>query len=179
MMVVAHKRGFSMLTAIAVIVLMAVIAMYVTTTAGQSVKVTTDQYRKEQAIFYAKSYTEYAIMAISADAARMNGTNCLQTINGNILVGGETLTANRGRGRGYRIRVQIFYIGNASSGVGSCPVNRQLSTSVNQGAAQNEDQTPLTVIIDTYVDYNDLNDDRVDDSEIRHFTYHRRSVQKI
>ena len=176
MMKVTHKKAFSMLTAIVVIVAMSVIAMFVTSTAGRSVKTTTDQYRNEQAALYAKSYTEYAIMAVSANAARMlapadPNNGCLSTINANL---GENIITNRGRGTGYRVRVQIAYIGNAAvfgdvgySGIANCAALRQLDTNVQ------DTQAPLSLIIDTYVDYNDLND-----MGHRH-TYHRRSLQKI
>ena len=190
MIAIAHKKAFSMLTAIVVIVTMSVIAMYVTSTAGKSIKTTTDQYRNEQAALYAKSYTEYAIMAVGANAARMlapaDPTNgCLNTISATI---GEDISTNSGRGRGYQVRVQIAYIGNGAafgtsgySGIANCAGLRQLATNVADA------NTPLSLIIDTYVDYNDLNDNRLDDAasngagngEIRHFTYHRRSLQKI
>jgi type II secretory pathway pseudopilin PulG len=168
-MIVPHKKAFSMLTAIVVIVTMAVIASYVTSIADKTLKITTDQYRKEQAMFYAKSYTEYAIMAVSA-RDRVN-QDCIDNIDAVIAQNQEGLLANRGRGVGYRVRIRISYIGDPS--VGTCAIARQLSTAVNNP------NTPLSIIVDAYVDYNDLNDNRPDDGELRHFTYHRRSLQKI
>jgi len=154
-MIHTQRKAFSMLTAIVVIVTMAVIAAYVTSTAGKSIKITTDQYRKEQAMLLAKSYTEYAIMAVSA-----NG--CLDTITADV-DGGIT---GAGTSNGYYIRTHILYIGDGAH-KGSCASDRQLSASV-----LNPD-TPLNIIIDAYVDYKDLNDMN------KTLTYHRRSLQKI
>lgn len=175
-MIHRQQKAFSMLTAIVTIVIMAAIAAYVTNMAGKTTKLTTDQYRKEQAMFYAKSYTEYAIMAVSA---RDRTVDCIDNIDANIPLNGNGLLANRGRGEGYRVRIRLAYIGGAS--INNCAPTRQWSNAVANP------NTPLTIVVDAYVDYNDLNDNRPDDAaangdglgEQRHFTYHRRSLQKI
>lgn len=151
-----QRKAFSMLTAIVVIVTMAVIAAFVTNISGKTIKTTTDQYRKEQAILYARSYTEYAIMAVSA---RDRAVECIDNIDADINGG------INGVNIGYRIRIRLSYIGSAT--IANCANNRELSNLVI------EPKTPLNIIVDAYVDYRDVND------MSKVLTYHRRSLQKI
>ena len=147
------RSAFSMIMAISVIVIMATVAMFVTNLSSKSVKATTAQYQRAQAMLYAKSYTEFAILAVTAHD---RSSNCVDTINGNI--------GNINQG-GYAIRTQISYIGLASE-IGNC--GRQLSTNVSTSS------TPLTIIIDAFVDYKDL-----DNTNDVNLTVHRRTIQKI
>ena len=151
------RNGFAMITAIFVMVIMASVGAFVMSLSGKIVKSTTLQYQHEQAVLYAKSYTEFAVMAVTADDRT---ANCLKTITGKA---GTAPTA----GNGYRIRTHISYIGPGSV-IGGCPATRQLSTAVITTA------TPLTVIIDAYVDYKDP-----DNTSGPWMTIHRRSVHKI
>jgi type II secretory pathway pseudopilin PulG len=148
------REAFSLLTAIVVIVLMATVAMFVMSLSGKIVKSTTAQFQREQAELYAKSYTEYAVLAVTGND---RSSNCLQTINGTI---GSPTTGN-----GYDINVNIAYIGT-TTGLGTCPA---LNT-----ATVNTPETPLTIIIDAYVNYKDP-----DNTSGPWLTVHRRSVQKI
>jgi type II secretory pathway pseudopilin PulG len=150
------RKAFSMLTAIFIIVLMATVAMFVMSLSGKIVKTTTAQYQQEQAQLYAKSYTEYAVLAVTGND---RSNNCLETISGTI--------GSPASGNGYRIRTHISYIGPASE-IGNCAATRKLSTNVTT------DGTPLTIIIDAYVDYKDP-----DNSGGPWLTVHRRSTQKI
>ncbi|CAA6820229.1 MAG: Unknown protein [uncultured Sulfurovum sp.] len=159
MLYTQQRKAFSMLTAVVVIVTMAVIAAFVTNLSGKTVKITTDQYRKEQAILYARSYTEYAIMAVSARDRTME---CIDDINANIQGGIGTAT---NQNTGYRIRLRLSYIGNAT--ITNCADTRELSITVSNP------RTPLNIIVDAYVDYRDINNMN------RVLTYHRRSLQKI
>jgi len=152
---IAWKKGFSMLTSVVVIVLMATVAVAVLNMGGKIVKTTTAQFQHEQAELYAKSYTEYAVLAVTGNDRT---TNCLETINGTI--GSPT------SGNGYRIRTHIAYIGSAAE-IGACATTRRLDTNVVTS------DTPLTVIIDAYVDYQDPDNTGV------WMTVHRRTVQKI
>ena len=125
------RSAFSMLTAIFVIVIMAMVAMLVMNLSAKSVKATTAQYQRAQATLYAKSYTEFAIMSVTAHS---RATNCVQTINGTI--------GNINQG-GYAIRTHIAYIGPLSE-IQNCGNNagtgvRQLSINVTTEA------TPLTL----------------------------------
>jgi len=144
------RKAFSMLTAIVVIVLMATVAMLVMSMSGKLVKETTAQYQREQAVLLANSYTEYAVMAVTANDRT---TTCLSTINGTF--------------NGYRARIHIAYIGTSAI-IGTCAGVRTLGT-VSPGSS-----TALTIIVDAYIDYDDL-----DNTSGQKLTYHKRTVQKI
>ena len=146
-----QREAFSMFTAIVVIILMASVSMLVMNMSGKLVKETTAQYQREQALLLANSYTEYAVMAITANDRSTD--DCLSTINGTV--------------DGYSARIHIAYIGTSAI-MGTCESTRKLSESVTTTT------TPLTVIIDAYIDYDDL-----DNPNGPSITYHRRTVQKI
>jgi len=147
-----------MITAIFLIVLMSTVAIFVMNLSGKMVKETTTQFQREQAMLLAKSYTEYAVMAVMANDRNATGVNCLYTIKGQ-------LGTNPSSGDGYRARVHLAYIGTTKE-VGSCG-GRILSQGVTTK------KTPLTVIIDTYIDYKDP------DNTAQWRTYHQRTLQKI
>jgi type II secretory pathway pseudopilin PulG len=152
------RSAFSMITAIFVIIIMTTVAMFVVNLSGKIVKSTTAQYQREQAMLLAKSYTEYAILAVMSNDR--NGTgNCLHTIHG-------TVGNNPNTGDGYRATVQIKYIGNLQE-VGSCG-----GRILNSGVL--ETKSPLTIIVDTYIDYKDI-----DNATSAWLTYHKRTLQKI
>jgi len=152
------RSGFSMITAIFMIILMATVAAFVLSLSGKIVKSTTAQYQREQAMLLAKSYTEYAVLAVMSNDR--NGTgNCLHTIHG-------TIGDSPNSGNGYRATVQINYIGNAQE-VGNCG-GRTLSSGVVNA------KSPLSIIVDTYIDYKDI-----DNSSAAWLTYHKRTLQKI
>jgi len=126
---------------------------------GKMIKETTNQYQSEQAQLYAKSYTEYAIMALTANERNVT-SNCLEDIKGTI--------GDPSNGNGYSVRVYISFLGN---GIGKGDVSncsRVLSNSIKTV------KSPLSVIIDVYVDYKDP-----DNTSGAWFTYHRRTLQKI
>ena len=152
------RSGFSMITAIFMILMMATVAAFVLSLSGKIIKSTTAQYQREQAMLLAKSYTEYAVLAVMSNDR--NGTgNCLYTING-------TIGDSPSTGNGYRATVQIKYIGNAQE-VGNCG-GRALNSSVINA------KSPLSIIVDTYIDYKD-----VDNATAAWLTYHKRTLQKI
>ena len=150
------RAAFSMITAIFVMVIMASVGALVMGTSGKIVKSTTTQYQHEQAILYAKSYTELAIMAITANDRK----TCLYDFRGD--VGGDPA-----HGDGYRIRVYVSYIAPDALFPGYCATVRRLSNNVTTLS------TPLTVILDATVYYRDP------DNTSRWRTVHRRTVQKI
>jgi type II secretory pathway pseudopilin PulG len=156
------RKAFSMLTAIVVIVLMAGIAMFVMSLSGKILKSTTAQFQHEQAELYAKSYTEYAVLAVTGNS---RNPNCLTTINGSIQTDTSAGAPTVAEGNGYNITVNIAYIGT-TAGLGTC-------SALNTNAV-NTQETPLTIIIDTYVNYKDP-----DNTAGPWLTVHRRSVQKI
>ena len=148
------RKAFSMITAIFVIVIMATIAGFVMNLSGKIVKATTAQYQHEQAELYVKSYTEYAVLAVTGHSRT---ADCVEAINGTI--------GNINQG-GYAMRVHIAYIGFASEIV-SCSGVRKLSIAVATAT------TPMTIVIDAYVDYKDP------DNTAQTLTVHRRTIEKI
>ncbi len=143
------RKAFSMLTAIIIIVLMATVAAFIMNLSGKMVKGSTVQFQREQSVLLAKSYTEYAIMAVTAN--EHNNTTCLNTITGTYGT--------------YNIQVDISYIGDTNLDA-SC--SNTLSTAVVTP------KSPLNIIVDVFVSYPDI--DHPDDLNM---TYHRRSLQKI
>jgi hypothetical protein len=156
------RKAFSLLTAIVIIVLMATVAVLVFNLSGKMVKSTTTQFHKEQAVLLAKSYTEYAVMAITANDRNDTG-NCLDTITGNNII--RNVNQN-----GYRARVIISYIGsNAAVPTGTC-------SSIFSNVVTTP-ETPLTAVIDVYIDYRDI--DHQAGVNAPWITYHKRTLQKI
>lgn len=153
-----QREGFSLITALIIIVLMATVAMLIFNLSGKMVKSTTTQFQREQAMLYAKSYTEYAVLAVMANDRNATGT-CVTTINSQIGPSPST-------GDGYRARMELHYIGSAAE-VNSCAGRILDNNVVNR-------RTPLSVLIDVYVDYKEP-----DDPNGAWRTYHKRSLQKI
>jgi len=149
-----QRKAFSMLTAIVVIVLMASVGAFVMSLSGKMVKTTITQFQREQAMLLAKSYTEYAIMAVMSNNRT---TNCLGNITGTAL-------------GAYNITVNISYIGRNiadPSGVpNTCP------NILSQAVITTD--SPINIIVDVYVRYNDL-----DNAAGAPITYHKRTLQKI
>ena len=153
------REAFSMITAIFVILIMASVAAFVLNLSGKIVKSTTTQYQHEQAELYAKSYTEYAILAVTGNK---RSVDCLEDVTGTI--GSPETTGN-----GYQIRTHIAYIVNGTEvPTSTCSGTRVLSTGVT------EPSTPMSILIDAYVDYKDP-----DNPSGPWLTVHRRSIQKI
>ncbi|MBD3788771.1 MAG: type II secretion system protein [Campylobacterales bacterium] len=155
----SFRKAFSLLTAIIVVILMSTVAMFIMSLSGKLVKETTAQYQREQAELYAKSYTEYAILAVTAND-RVS-SNCLRDIDGTI---GDPLNG------GYRIRARIAYIGQNTQ-VASCAATRVLSNSVTTI------KSPLSIIVDVYVEYKEP--DHPNSAQAPWITYHKRTLQKI
>lgn len=164
------RKAFSMLTAIFIIILMSLVAGFIMNLSGKMVKGTTAQFLHEQSTLLAKSYTEYAIMSVTAN--EHNTSNCLNNITGGY---GDDGTGNYI----YIIDVNISYIGNTvtnpitgiaiASLQGHC--DRELST------AAITEKSPLNIIVDVFVRYKQL--DHPDGINAPYITYHRRSLQKI
>jgi len=90
------RKGFSLLTAIIFLVLVATISTLALTLSTQTVKQTTDIFLKTQAELLAKSSTEYAILAMSGHDY---SADCLENIN-------STYDGV------FDINISIMYIGN-------------------------------------------------------------------
>ena len=160
---IRHKLrpAFSMITAIFLIVLMSTVAIFIMDLSGKTLQRTTNQYRKEQAILYAKSYTEFAIMSLTA-------RNCIQSISADV----DGTAAQVQQGQGYRVTVNIQYIGNDNG-----------CTNVVGGAISTPTSRGNVVLIDTYVQYRNPNDaDAINNvawDNNNSITYYRRTLQKL
>jgi len=160
-----NRKAFSMLVAISVIVTMSTLTMLVMSLSAKNIQNTTVQYQREQAMLLAKSYTEYAIMAVMSNDRNNTysaGNNCIDTINSTVGTNGSDIN-----GEGYRVRTFISYIGDFS--VNGC--TRVISNRVTTI------RSALNIIVDVYVDYKDLNSPDIPASQW--ITYHRRTLQKI
>ena len=71
------RKAFSMITAIFIIVLMATVGAFILNISAKSVKSTVLQFKREQAILYARSYTELAIMDATTAAANNNASRSI------------------------------------------------------------------------------------------------------
>ena len=149
-----------MITSVFVIVIMASVGILVMNTTTKAIKETTTQYRKEQAVLLAKSYTEFAIMAVTAND---RSVDCIENINGNNVI------ADDSSGKGYQVDTRIYYIGNDGTA--------NLATCSGTGVLANDvvtDGSDLQIIVDVYVRYKELDNTGAD-----WITYHRRTLQKI
>ena len=157
-----------MFVAIAVMMIISAVAVLVTSLSGKIAKETTDQYRREQAIIYAKSYTELGIMAATAN-------DCIKTIRS--YEGNNTASVRQGMG--YRIRVRIRHIGDD---ITTCTNNNN----IGNVALNHIPSRGSIVLIDVRVMYRDLglvdtilsNGGSITNS-IPWRTYRKRTVQRL
>ena len=119
------KKGFSLITAIIFLVLIATISAISLSLSTQSVKQTSDIYLKAQAQLLLRSGTEFAMLALSG---HNYSTNCLENID---------MTYNNQ----FDINVSIYYIGSGLPCNSSHILDNNIST----------DDSNRTVIIDTTV----------------------------
>jgi len=174
MIKVKHKKAFSMVTAIFVIVIMATVSSLIMNVTGKTVKETTQLYQKEQAQLLARSYTELAILrVIDTNRTALTPNPCLEEIN-------ENFGAKLGF-HGYDINVTIKYIGN-SNFLARCRNNIEANGAFNPlnnaNATWNNNTVgfynTISLVIDTYISYKDF-----DDPENRDIVFHRRTLQKL
>lgn len=188
------RKAFSLITAIFLIVIMSTVAILVFNLSGKMVKSTSLQFKHEQAVFLARSYTELAILAV-INHQRSATTGCVQTIKGvvNGLVPNGPVTGSSTGGSGYKVETYIYYLGNDlnnSNITNKYWLNRTMPVQTNYNTVLPALQDSVAgVIIDVYVRYKDPA--MVDAytsahggtaptaTEIPWITYHRRSLQKI
>lgn len=156
------RQAFSMITAIFVILLIATIGAFIMNLSGKMVQETTSQYRKEQAILYAKSYTEFAIMAATSQP-------CVNKITAS-LDGTQTEVKE---GQGYFIDVRIHYLGT----------NSACTNTVGNGDISDIAAQEKILLIDTYVRYRDPDSigarNTLAWSVDPGITYYRRTLQRL
>ncbi len=125
------RRGFSLLTAVIFLVLVATIGALALSFSTLNVKQTSDIYLREQAELLLQSATEYALLAISGH--QINAANgCLNTINSQFQQAGRAI---------FDITISMNYLGNG------------LPAGCNRFSATNiaTDDSNVTVMIDTIV----------------------------
>jgi hypothetical protein len=175
------RKAFSMVTAIVVIVMMATIAILVLDTANKITTETTAQYRHEQSMLLAKSYTEFAILAIQESNMTSGAPNtCLRTITANINSLNGIANANGvAKGEGYYVEVKIQYIGLAAS-INCGAVVSGFGSLGNLATSTSSD---VSAMIDVYVQYHDLDVvAKLGGTAISTdpwVTYHRRTLQRL
>ena len=157
------RKAFSMITAIFIIFLMAGLSVFILNISQKSISTTIIQYKKEQAVLWAKSYTELAIMAATANDS--NVTNCTETITG--FVGEDQIAVNNGEG--YDINTTISYIGNDLK----CSTTHELNDQTIPIITPNS----LHIIVDVFVRYKNPAANLVGSAPW--ITYHRRTLQKL
>jgi len=161
---IKSRNAFSLLVAIFTIVLLSLVASYIFYASNSIAKEGGIQYQQEQARILARSYTEYAVLAISGNDR--NTTNkCIDEITANI--------GNPDIGQGYKVKVNITYIGN----------NKYIKNCLHKAfTLSDSDEDTLSVILDVYVKYKDASNSSIG-GKYQKFVpwqvYHRRSIQKI
>ena len=151
------RRGFSMLTALIFMVLVATLGALALSLSTATVKQTSDLYLREQAELLVQSATEYALLAISGHA--INTTNgCLNTINATYPTDGTDKL--------FDINISLYYLG-----VGLPNGCRTFDGTIGTPANIDTNDSNVTVMIDTIVS----SADGVSTEPIR---LHRRTIQK-
>ena len=153
------RKGFSLLTAIIFIVLVATIAALSLSLSSSSAKQTSDIFLREQAELLLQSATEYALLAISAHT--INTTNgCLNTIIAHYPDHASPI---------FDINISINYLGkNLPKG---CKIFDVITLDTYNNIST--DDSNVTVIIDTIVQTN--TNAAMTTEPIR---LHRRTLQK-
>lgn len=146
------RKGFSLLTAIIFLVLVATISVLALTLSTQSAKQTTDIFLKAQAELLLRSGTEFAMLAMSG--TDYNATNCLN----NVYIKYPKADGNYT----HDINISIQYIGNGLPG---------LCNSLPNANSIDTNESNRTVIIDTIVTTNP-------DITTEPIRMHRRTIQK-
>jgi len=169
------RKAFSMMMAVFVMVLMMSMTVLVFNISSKITTATLTQYQKEQAILLAKSYTEYAIMAAGANDSRSD--NCVETITGDVgnIILGKNNNGNVDGGQGYRVEVNIGYIGNGLK----CSNEHILSDDGTIVTRVNSKELSPNIIIDVYVRYRAINTHKNNKDMPPWITYHRRTIQKL
>jgi len=154
---IKHKKAFSMITAIFVIVIMATVTALIMNVTGKTIKETTQQYQKEQAQLLARSYTELAILNV---LHYDRSSDCLEKITDHFGATGDN---------GYDVDIRIKYLGK-SAALTNCSATNTIAT---LNGSTKFDNT-VSMVIDTYIKYKDF-----DDPQKRDITFHRRTLQKL
>ena len=116
------RKGFSLITAIVFMVLIATLSALALSFSALNVKQTSDTYLREQAELLLQSSTEYALLAISAHDIATND-NCLNTINAQYI-------PSTGATAIFDINISMHYIGTGLP-VGNAKCQRFSQTDIS------------------------------------------------
>ena len=154
-MIRVKREAFSMLVALAIMLVMGAVGVFVVALSSKSSHATLVQYKREQAALLARSFTEFAIMAVSANDRSID---CIEDID---------IVDILGSGRdGYDVETRIYYIANnGETDMSKCASTRVVTSNMTSL------QSALSIIVDVYVRYIDSSGQEV--------TYHKRTLQKI
>jgi len=145
------RRGFGLITAIIIMLTVAVLMSLMIGLSTASVKQTSDIFIKEQTKLYVRSAIEYAMMAISG---HNNNTDCIEDI---------TLNFNNGGTINYTAKVDLWYMGKNIPAACHKILANHIQT----------DASDYTVVMDVVVEANKANLGLSEPIRV-----HRRTLQK-
>jgi len=148
------RKGFSLVLAIIVLVIVSSLAAFMVSLSSTSAKITSDVYLKEQAELLMQSATEYSILAA---LGHDNQNSCLENIN---------ITYPNSSNPIFDINISLWYIFDSST-ASSINCSHILFSNLN------DSNSSFTMIIDTSVSsspYLQLSEP---------IKLHRRTVQKL
>jgi len=129
------RRGFGLITAIIIMMTVAVLMSMMIGLSTATTKQTSDIFIKEQARLYLRSANEYALMAISG---HNNNNNCIKDITLNFQNGGTT---------NYTAKIDLWYMGRGIPAACANILNNTVQT----------DDSNYTVVMDVVVEANQAN----------------------
>jgi len=145
------RKGFSLITAIVIMMAVSLLMTMMISLSSTTVKTTTDMYLKEQANLLARSAVEYVLLAISG---HNNTKNCITNLN---------LTYPNKTTPTHDINVSVIYLGKSIPNCTNNTLDNNIST----------DDSNFTAIVDVIVSV------RRDQTGITEpIRIHRRTIQK-
>ena len=147
-----YSNAFSLLSTMIMLILLSSMALLTLSLSSKVTSETASQYKKEQAVLWAQSYTAYAVMALTEH--NQTKKSCIDTLSAVI---GKSTPLQR-----YDVYVHISYIG-AFKQIQNCHsiLNHTSTTGIN-------------AIIDVYVTYT-----QSEENHQQNVTYHTRTLKKI
>ncbi len=132
------RRGFGLITAIIVLVVVSTLMTLMMSLSSNSVKQTTDIYFKEQAELLARSAVEFGLLAISGHD---NNSSCIENIN---------ITYPDASVPTHDINLSFYYIFDSTIPA-TCGADHILATNIDTN------KSDLTVLVDVRVSVNQAN----------------------
>ncbi len=145
------RRGFGLITAIIIMVAVALLMSLMLTLTHASLKATTDVYLKEQAELLARSATEYTMLAISGHD---NNNSCIEHVN---------ISYPNAATPTHEANVSVYYFFNGAPAKCNHVLNNAIAT----------DESNMTALIDVWVSV-DMNNTGITEPIV----IHRRTLQK-